>query len=131
MTTKPKGVSLDEMMNRLPPSRRTRVEEQAQALIAQHMALRDVRKAMGKTQAAVAAKLGIKQENVARIEKRGDMLLSTLRSYVQALGGDVHLTVELKGHAPVRLEGFGDLGRQNKTAGGQKKSGATRRVVAA
>lgn len=131
MTKKAKGVSLDEIMDRLPPSRRARVEKQAQVLIAQHMALRDVRKAMEKTQAAVAAQLGIKQENVARIEKRSDMLLSTLRSYVRALGGDVHLIVELDGHAPVRLEGLGDLARQDERAVKPKKAGAARRAVAA
>ncbi len=103
------AVTLDEMIARMPPEDQREVEKRAAVLIAQHMALREVRKAMGKTQATVAKALGIKQENVARIEARGDMLLSTLRGYVQALGGDVHLTVELKGLPPVRLEGLGDL----------------------
>ena len=109
VTAKAKGVTLDEMLARLPPDEREEIERRAAIRIAQEMALRDVRKAMGKTQAAVARTLGIKQENVARIEARSDMLLSTLRNYVRALGGDVHLTVELKGLPPVRLEGLGDL----------------------
>ncbi|MFC3127199.1 helix-turn-helix domain-containing protein [Pseudoroseomonas globiformis] len=109
MTEKAKGVPLDAMMARLPAARRKRVEAKAEELIAQHMALRDVRKAMGKTQAAVARALKIKQENVARIEARSDMLVSTLRNYIQALGGDVYLTVEMEGLPPMRLEGLGDL----------------------
>ena len=120
VTTKAKGVTLDEMMARLPPDERKEIERRAAILIAQEMALRDVRKAMGKTQAAVARTLGIKQENVARIEARSDMLLSTLRNYVRALGGDVHLTVELKGLPPVRLEGLGDLAPAPKGKRGAK-----------
>jgi DNA-binding XRE family transcriptional regulator len=104
-----KGVSLDDMIARMPVEDQREVEQHAATLIAQHHALRDVRKAMGKTQAAIAKQLGIKQENVARIEQRGDMLLSTLRSYVRALGGDVRLVVEVKGHAPVELDGLGEL----------------------
>lgn len=126
VTTKAKGVTLDEMMARLPPDEREEIERRAAILIAQEMALRDVRKAMGKTQAAVARTLGIKQENVARIEARSDMLLSTLRNNVCALGGDVHLTVELKGLPPVRLEGLGDLAPAPKVKRGVGRPAAER-----
>lgn len=141
VTAKAKGVTLDEMLARLAPDEREEIERRAAILIAQEVALRDVRKAMGKTQATVARTLGIKQENVARIEARSDMLLSTLRNYVRALGGDVHLTVELKGLPPVRLEGLGDLAPAPKAKRGARRpaigkaTGAParhpRRVVAA
>jgi transcriptional regulator with XRE-family HTH domain len=132
MTEKAKGVPLDAMMARLPAARRKRVEARAEELIAQHMALRDVRKAMGKTQAAVARALKIKQENVARLEARSDMLVSTLRNYIQALGGDVYLTVELKGHPPMRLEGLGDLvppARKAKAASTRRTSKGARQAA--
>jgi len=125
MTEKAKGVPLDAMMARLPAARRKRVEAKAEELLAQHMALRDVRKAMGKTQAAVARALKIKQENVARIEARSDMLVSTLRNYIQALGGDVYLTVEMEGLPPMRLEGLGDLA---PAASKPKAASSTRRA---
>ena len=112
--SKAKGVSLDEMIAQMPLDDQREVEERAAVLIAQHMALRDVRKAMGKTQVAVARQLGIKQENVARIEQRGDMLLSTLRGYVEALGGRVTLNVQMPGLPPVELEGLGDLAPAQK-----------------
>lgn len=127
--SKAKGVTLDEMMDRLPADRRAEVEARAAVLIAQHMALRDVRKAMGKTQATVARQLGIKQENVARFEKRGDMLLSTLRGYVEALGGRVTLNVQMPGLPPIELEGLGDLTPMPKEA--PAKASRQRRVVAA
>ena len=123
MTEKTKGVSLDTMMARLPAARRKRIEAKAEELIAQEMALRDIRKAMGKTQAAVARTLKIKQENVARLEARSDMLVSTLRNYIQALGGDVYLTVEMEGLPPMRLEGLGDLAPSPR-----KKPVSTRRT---
>lgn len=121
--SKTKGVTLDEMISRMPPEDKRQVEERAAVLIAQHMALRDVRKAMGKTQTAVARQLGIKQENVARIEQRGDMLLSTLRGYVEALGGRVTLNVQMPGLPPVELEGLGDLAPEPKRAA--RKSAAS------
>lgn len=122
--SKAKGVTLDEMIARMPPEDQSAVQERAAILIAQHMALRDVRKAMGKTQASVARQLGIKQENVARIEQRGDMLLSTLRGYVEALGGRVSLNVQMPGLPPVELEGLGDLTPKVRTPT-RKPAGAT------
>jgi hypothetical protein len=55
------AVTLDDMMRRLAPDRRRKVEARAAELIAEEISLRDLRKAMGKTQVAVAKKLGMKQ----------------------------------------------------------------------
>jgi DNA-binding XRE family transcriptional regulator len=79
------AVKLDDMMERLPLDRRTKVEARAAELIAEEMSLRDLRKAMRKTQVAVAKKLGMKQESVSRIEQRADLLLSTLDGYLKNL----------------------------------------------
>jgi transcriptional regulator with XRE-family HTH domain len=100
------GVKLDEMLDRLPAERREKVETRAAGLIAEEMSLRDLRKALGKTQVAVAKKLGLKQENVSRVEQRADVLLSTLDGYLKALGGRLRLVAEFKGRAPVTLAGF-------------------------
>lgn len=128
--TKTKGVSLDEMISRMPKKDQREVEARASELIAQHVALRDVRKAMGKTQAAVARSLKIKQENVARIEQRSDMLLSTLRGYVEALGGEISLSVRMPGLPPVELQGLGDLAPTPKAAA-KKPAARPRRAAAA
>ena len=103
------GVKLDEILDRLPEERRRKVETRAAELIAEEMSLRDLRKALGKTQVAVAKKLGMKQENVSRVEQRTDVLLSTLDGYLKALGGRLRLVAEFKGRAPVELAGFGTL----------------------
>jgi hypothetical protein len=101
------GVPLDKFMDRFSAEERRTIDARAEALIAEEMSLRDLRKAMGKTQAAVAEKLCLKQENVSRVEQRADMLLSTLDGYLRAMGGRLRLVVEFKDRAPVRLSGLG------------------------
>ena len=81
----------------------------AAALIAEEMTLRDLRKARNQTQARVAEKLGINQENVSRIEQRSDLLLSTLSGYVEAMGGKLNLVAEFPDRPPVALTGIAAL----------------------
>lgn len=103
------GVKLNDMLSRLSNDRRAKVEARAAELIAEEMSLRDLRKALGKTQVAVAKRLGMKQESVSRVEKRADVLISTLDSYLRALGGSLRLVVDFKDRAPVELTGFGEI----------------------
>ncbi|HEX4542689.1 MAG TPA: XRE family transcriptional regulator [Candidatus Acidoferrum sp.] len=65
------------------------------------MSLRDLRKARKLTQARVAKALGVTQYSVSRLEKRSDLLLSTLRKTVKAMGGDVRIVAEFPDRAPV------------------------------
>jgi DNA-binding XRE family transcriptional regulator len=103
------GVSLNEMLARLPREEREAVKARTAELVAQEMSLRDLRKALGKTQVAMAGRLGIKQENVSRIEQRSDMLLSTLNGYLRGMGGRLRLVAEFEGRAPVELAGLADV----------------------
>ncbi len=103
------GVSLDEVLARLPPDEREAVTARTAELVAREMSLRDLRKALGKTQVAMADRLGIKQENVSRIEQRSDMLLSTLNNYLRSMGGRLRLIVEFEGRPPVELTGLADM----------------------
>ena len=89
--------TLREEMEFLPEDRRKRIEEVADALIAEEMTLRDLRKGENQTQARVAERLGINQENVSRIEQRSDLLLSTLSGYVEAMGGKLNLVRGVSG----------------------------------
>ena len=101
--------TLREEIEALPEDRRKRVEELADALIAEEMTLRDLRKARNQTQARVAERLGINQENVSRIEKRSDLLISTLSGYVEAMGGKLSLVAEFPDRPPVTLAGIAAL----------------------
>ena len=108
--------TLTERMDKLPEARRQRVVERAQALIAEEMSLRDLRKARERTQTRVAEELGINQENVSRIEKRTDLLISTLSGYVEAMGGRLRLVAEFPDRPPIALSGIGALDKEDSKA---------------
>ena len=93
-------VSLEEMLAELPTDRRERIEQRAAETIAEELNLRQVRHLRKLTQARLSKKLKIGQEGVSRIEKRTDLYISTLRSYVEGVGGKLKLVVELPDRAP-------------------------------
>jgi hypothetical protein len=84
------------------------VKQRAAELIAEEMNLRELRRLRRLTQARLSKKLKIGQEGVSRIEKRTDLYLSTLRTYVEGVGGKLSLIVEFPDRAPVVLTGFGE-----------------------
>jgi len=106
--------TLKERMDQLPAARRRKVKERAKALIAEEMSLQDLRKARDQTQVRVAKQLGIKQENVSRIEKRSDLLISTLRGYVEAMGGKLNLVAEFPDRPPITLTGIAALEKSDQ-----------------
>jgi len=71
--------------------------------------LRELSQIAGKAQADIACALNIKQPSVSKIEKQTDMYLSTLRSYVEAVGGELELTVKLPKHPVLRIHHLGEL----------------------
>lgn len=107
MTTK-----LSDVMAKLPPARRAKIEARTQELIAENMTLQDIRKAKKLTQESMAEILGIRQDSVSRMEKRADLLLSTLRSYVKAMGGELKLVAEFPDRPPVIISALGELDDQ-------------------
>ena len=101
-------ISLEEMLAELPADRRDRIEKRAAELIAEEINLRELRRLRKLTQVRLSKKLKIGQEGVSRIEKRTDLYLSTLRSYVEAVGGTLSLIVEFPDQSAVMLAGFGE-----------------------
>ncbi|MDE0388382.1 MAG: helix-turn-helix transcriptional regulator [Rhodospirillales bacterium] len=101
-------VNVDDVIAKLDPDTRRRVEERAAELIAEEMTLRELRKARQLTQARVAAELGISQDGVSRLEQRSDLLLSTLRKTVEAMGGSLSLIAKFPDRPPVELAGIAD-----------------------
>ncbi|WP_363352350.1 helix-turn-helix transcriptional regulator [Methylocystis echinoides] len=101
--------TLQKKIAGLPASRRARVAARTSELITEENALRQLREAHKKTQAKVAKELGIGQDSVSRLEKRSDMLISTLRDYVAAIGGKMRLLVEFEDQPPIELENLGVL----------------------
>jgi transcriptional regulator with XRE-family HTH domain len=109
-------VNVNEIIRKLSPGERKKVEDRAAELIAEEMSLRELRKARKLTQARVAKILGTTQDSVSRLEKRSDLLLSTLRKTVKAMGGDVHIIAEFPDRAPVVLSGLPEDDRPRKSS---------------
>lgn len=110
-------VGLRDKLDGLAPERRARVERRAAELHEEEMSLRELRRALALTQTAMATKLAIKQASVARIERRSDLLLSTLRGYVEAMGGELEIVARLPGRRPVRLRALADLAGEPEAVG--------------
>jgi transcriptional regulator with XRE-family HTH domain len=119
--------TLNDKLATLSPERRRKIEARTADLIAEEMSLRELRRAMGKTRAKVAADLGVGQDSVARYEQRSDMLLSTLSGYVQKVGGTLELTAKFPNRDPIRIKGFTQLSRSGETQPLRKRQSAAQR----
>jgi len=102
------GRTLDQVIAELPPERRERVDARYRELKQEVEGLRELREIAGKAQLDVAAALHIKQPSVSKIEKQTDMYLSTLRGYVEAIGGRLELVVKLPKRPVLHLHQLGD-----------------------
>ena len=87
------AISLRQAIAGFSPTRKKQIKTRTKELIAEEMALRDIRKSRALTQEQVAKRLGGKQVYVSRLESRSDVKVSTLREYVRALGGELQLMV--------------------------------------
>lgn len=105
--------TLKNRLKKLPAARRKKISKRAKELIAQEMTLRDLRKALELTQADISSKLHMNQEAISRLERRSDLLLSTLVSYIKAMGGELNLTAKFPNRPPVKLSGFEDIEHRN------------------
>lgn len=102
----PKNV--DDIIGALPAQRRKKIEARAQELIAQEVTRQQLRRLRNRTQVEVAEVLGVTQDSVSRLEQRADIMLSTLRKYIRAMGGNLSLLAEFPNQPPVKLAGFAD-----------------------
>ena len=104
--------NLDEVIASLPPAQRAKVLARGHQLIAEEMILRHLRKARKLTQENMAKLLGVRQDSISKLENRSDMLISTLRSYVEAMGGSLRLVAEFRDQSVV-ISKLGDLGNDD------------------
>ena len=101
--------NLDRIRKQLSPARRRKIAARAATLIAEERSLQELRQAHKLTQKRMAEVLGIGQDSVSRLEQRSDLLISTLRGYVEALGGRLSLVAEFPDKDPVVLSGLASL----------------------
>ncbi len=101
--------SLNDKVKSLSKTRQNAIQARANELIAEEMTLKDLRIALEKTQVDLGEALHMKQEGVSRLERRSDMLLSTLNKYICAMGGSLKLTAEFPNRPPVVIQGITDI----------------------
>jgi DNA-binding XRE family transcriptional regulator len=105
---------LDDVIATLPKARQQRVEARAMELAT----LKDLRQAAQQTQEQLAIALGVGQDTISRLEHRSDMLLSTLRHYVESMGGKLELVAQFPNRPPVVIDHLGmEPGARRKTTG--------------
>ena len=130
--------SLKDKMAEFSEARRQKIEARAAELAAEEMSLRDLRRAHRLTQGRVAKALKIGQDGVSRLEQRSDLLISTLRNYVEAMGGDLQLIARFPDRPAVAVTGLAgieskeDRGERHVTrrrarGSSSRGSGSTRR----
>lgn len=118
---------LNEIVASLPAERRKRIETRFDELKGEVESLGELRRAAGKAQAEIATALNIKQPSVSKIEKQADMYLSTLKSYVEAIGGELDLVVRLPSREPLKIERLGDVSAGGPTVARRPRAVMRRR----
>lgn len=103
------AITLKDKMKGLSPARRKKIEARTAELVKEQMTLQELRRARKLTQVSVAKELGITQDSVSRLEQRSDLLLSTLRKTVEAMGGNLSLVAEFPDREPVVLAGIAEI----------------------
>lgn len=83
---------MEGLWNKFSEEEKEAIDARYKKLHAQYMTLQEIRKHKKVTQEDMAKLLGIKQENVSRMERREDMHLSTLKEYIEALGGEMKIS---------------------------------------
>ncbi len=101
--------TLEQKLKEISPKRQEKIKARTRELVAREMSLRELRHAVNKTQKTVARTLKMGQDGVSRLEKRSDLLLSTLRNYVEAVGGSLTLVAQFPDQEPIAIGGLGDI----------------------
>ena len=79
-----------ELKKKMSPERREKVDKKVKAAL-EEMPLNELRNARGLSQKMLAEALHVQQPAIAKLEKRTDMYISTLRSHIKAMGGDLEV----------------------------------------
>ncbi len=110
------AVRLDDFVAKLPKKEQQAIKRRTAELIAEEATLRQLREARERSQVEVARKLRINQAAVSKLERRTDMYLSTLRSYIEAMGGKLEIVARFPNKA-VRIMQFKTLDPESRSDG--------------
>lgn len=101
-----KKKTLTDYLEALPRDRKEKVSARAKEILAEEMSLQELRKAKQQSQQKLAEILHVKQGEISKIEHRTDMYVSTLRDYIEAIGGTLEITATFPNSPPIKINQF-------------------------
>jgi predicted XRE-type DNA-binding protein len=96
-----------ELRQAMTSQARAQAEQQTQSMLAE-MPLHELRRARGLSQKMLAEALHVQQPSVAKLERRTDMYISTLRSHIEAMGGELEVVAKFP-DGVVKINNFAEL----------------------
>ena len=105
----------EKMPNEAQARAKKRADTEVKKLLAE-MPLNELRQARGLSQTLLAQHLGVQQPAVAKLERRTDMYISTLRSHIQAMGGELNIIATFP-EGEVRISNFADIQESDEATG--------------
>lgn len=104
--------SFKTLRKKMSPTAQKAAAKKTQQML-KEMPLNELRQAHQMSQERLAELLSTKQANVSRIERRTDMYISTLRSYIEAMGGELDIVARFP-DGEVHINQFEDIDSDNK-----------------
>lgn len=96
-----------ELRAKMPVEAQQTAHELAQSMM-QEMPLQELRQARGLSQKVMAELLNVQQPAIAKLEKRADMYVSTLRSHIEAMGGQLEVVARFP-DGSVKITNFAEI----------------------
>jgi predicted transcriptional regulator len=107
------GIPLQKVLAEFPKNRQEKIRAKANEYILEYKRLSDLRKQLGVTQEMIARHQGVKQVNISNLERRSDMLISTLKKYVESMGCQLEINIRVSSSEVARVK---DLNPARKTS---------------
>jgi DNA-binding XRE family transcriptional regulator len=101
--------TLQDILDALPDDERADIDRRFGELVNEVESLKELRRLSAMSQAKIAETLKISQPAVSKIEKQTDMYISTLRGYVEAIGGELDVIIRLPNRDPVKVRSLEDV----------------------
>ena len=103
-----------ELRTKMSTVAQERAAARTQAML-KEMPLQELRRARGLSQEALAAALHVGQASISKLERRTDMYISTLRSHIRAMGGDLEIVARFP-DGEIKISNFEDVDTRAEAA---------------
>jgi transcriptional regulator with XRE-family HTH domain len=103
------AIKLNDYLSKLPRSEQEAIAVRTAELIKEEATLRQLRDLRERSQQEIARRLGVNQAAVSKLERRTDMYVSTLRSLIEAMGGELDIVARFPDRPPVHISQFKTL----------------------